>query len=65
MSTPTPLILFCPVCTAQHLDVGEWATRLHRTHLCLDCGHLWRPSEDYTVGVETLPSASLETSADV
>lgn len=62
--TPIPMVLFCPVCKAQHLDQLEadgtdWAKRLHRKHLCKNtpngpdtgCGHIWKPSEDYTVGV--------------
>ena len=41
----------------QHLDLDEWRTKLHRTHLCVDgpmgkgCGHTWKPSVFNTVGV--------------
>jgi hypothetical protein len=50
-----PMILNCPTCGLQHIDEGEWATtRLHRTHLCLGCGFLWRPSDRSTVGVRAL-----------
>lgn len=48
---PVPLRLLCPACGHQHVDVDEWAARLHRTHLCDQCGHEWAPSQDYTVGV--------------
>jgi predicted RNA-binding Zn-ribbon protein involved in translation (DUF1610 family) len=41
----------CPSCGAQHIDEGVWKTRLHKTHLCGRCGHLWRPFDFYTVGV--------------
>jgi hypothetical protein len=51
---PTPMELFCPKCEVQHIDSGEWATKLHRTHLCAGCGHLWRPSEHPTVGVTSV-----------
>ncbi len=45
------LQLNCPACGEQHIDRGEWATRLHKTHLCEKCGHLWRPFAFATVGV--------------
>ena len=48
---PIALRLFCPECGFQHIDEGEWATRPHRTHLCLNCGIEWRVSPDFTVGV--------------
>lgn len=53
--TPIPTVLFCPACGKQHVDEGEWATRPHRRHLCVDdragrgCGHLWEP-EQLSVG---------------
>lgn len=34
--------LACPACCFAHHDEGEWATRVHRTHLCLRCGYKWR-----------------------
>src|SRR5579863_1572865 len=45
--------LHCPSCGARHIDEGEWETRLHKTHLCLnpDCNRQWRPFEYPTVGV--------------
>lgn len=33
--------LFCPKCGVRHVDAGEWATKVHRTHLCLACDHRW------------------------
>lgn len=55
--TPKKMVLHCPACALQHIDRNEWATtRIHRTHLCEGCGHLWRPSEEPTVGVEEEPS---------
>lgn len=33
-----PLALNCPSCGARHVDEGEWESRPHRTHLCLECG---------------------------
>ncbi len=52
--------LSCPECLKPHIDEGEWATRPHKTHLCVDdakgkgCGHKWKPSGHATVGVETV-----------
>lgn len=53
---PLRLVITCPACGKQHVDEGEWATRLHRTHQCQDhgCLHEWRPSTLYTVGVASL-----------
>lgn len=60
---PFRLVMSCPSCGKLHVDRGEWATRLHKTHLCVDdphsapekgCGTRWRPSEHPTVGVATL-----------
>jgi hypothetical protein len=54
---PEPLTLRCPACNRRHLDVGEWRTRPHRTHRCVDgpdgigCSNEWRPFAYPTVGV--------------
>jgi hypothetical protein len=57
--TPIDMELFCPECGKQHLDVGEFTTRVHRKHLCENtpegprtgCGHLWVPFQEPTRGV--------------
>lgn len=57
---PVDLVLHCPACGKQHLDIGEFQTRVHRKHLCENtpdgpgtgCGHLWVPCEYATRGVE-------------
>ena len=54
METPIPMILHCPECGEQHIDTDEWEVILHKTHLCLHCGHLWRPMEVPTVGVKSI-----------
>lgn len=53
---PIPMILPCPKCGKKHVDEGEWATKLHRTHLCAFCRLAFRPAHVSTVGVERLPS---------
>lgn len=60
----TPLILLCPECEVSHIDRAEWAERPHKTHLCENCGHEWRPFEVPTVGVAEriglpVPSAAI------
>lgn len=52
-----PIVICCPECGRQHVDEGEWVTRLHRTHLCSDpaCGTKFRPALVHTVGVLQLP----------
>lgn len=56
-NTIIPCEIRCPneKCYKIHVDVGEWATKPHRTHLCEACGKEWRPSERYTVGVPWEP----------
>jgi hypothetical protein len=52
---PVPLVLHCPECRARHIDEGDNATRIHRTHACQACGLLWAPAVVPTVGVRFLP----------
>jgi hypothetical protein len=52
---PIPLLLWCPLCHARHLDEGEFATKPHRDHSCQNCGLTWRPALVPTVGVAFLP----------
>ena len=44
VTDPIPAIIHCPYCHTRHYDVGEWETRPHHKHLCLnpDCGKLFR-----------------------
>lgn len=53
--TPIPMLLHCPLCSARHVDEGEFATKAHHTHACQQCGHVWRPAIIDTVGVQFLP----------
>ena len=62
-TTPFRLLMSCPSCGKLHVDRGEWATKLHKTHLCVNdpssspeqgCGSKWKVSEYPTVGVATL-----------
>ena len=62
-----PMVLYCPRCGKQHLDVLEdgvdWSKRQHKKHLCKNtpsgpntgCGFLWKPKETPTVGVTSIP----------
>lgn len=50
-----PMRLFCPICDAQHIDEGEFATKEHHSHACQSCGAVWRPAIVATVGVQFLP----------
>jgi rubredoxin len=52
---PVPMLLHCPLCSARHIDEGEFATKSHHTHACQECGHVWRPAVVATVGVQFLP----------
>lgn len=56
LQQPVPMVFNCPDCGGQHIDRGIWATtRIHRSHLCEHCGHVWKPFDYATVGVESLP----------
>ncbi len=63
-SRAIPLIIFCPMCHARHVDKGKFATHLHHTHTCQNpmCGFTWRPAKEYTVGVQFLPGFQDEVS---
>ncbi len=50
-----PMLLWCPECGDRHVDRGAFATRIHHTHACQSCGHVWRPAKVATVGVQFLP----------
>ena len=52
---PIPMLLWCPFCRLRHIDKGEFATKVHHTHACQGCGHVWRPAVLPTVGVQYLP----------
>lgn len=52
---PTPMLLWCPECGERHIDVGDFATKVHHTHACQSCGMVWRPAVGPTVGVQWLP----------
>ncbi len=41
MTPPTPAILHCPHCGAQHVEKGKWATFDHKKHLCYACGRFF------------------------
>ncbi len=55
------MLLHCPMCGARHIDAGEFATKVHHTHACQSCGHVWRPAIVATVGVQFLPGFKNES----
>lgn len=46
-----PLVLLCTACYRQHIDEGDLSVDPHTDHVCLYCGHEWRPRKHATVGV--------------
>jgi hypothetical protein len=50
-----PMLLWCPSCGERHIDVGEFASKVHHTHACQGCGMVWRPAVVPTFGVQYLP----------
>lgn len=59
-TAPIPMVLHCPYCHAQHTDKPEpekgWDNPSHASHLCHNCGAIWRPASVDTVGVESVPA---------
>lgn len=63
---PIPMILHCPACGLQHIDGIDlrdpaWKNPVHRSHKCRKihggCGHIWRPADVPTTGVQTIETA--------
>ncbi len=64
MTSPINMILHCPNCGLQHIDEPSddayegnpptWTNPPHRSHLCHGCGHIWRPADVPTNGVECI-----------
>ncbi len=66
---PIDMVLFCPACGLQHIDAPEWEddphdieqgqiqswkNEPHRSHLCHGCGHIWRPADVPTNGIQSV-----------
>ena len=61
---PIPMLLWCPECGERHIDEGRFATKVHHTHACQECGNVWRPAVVPTVGVRFLPGFKNEEPTD-
>lgn len=52
---PVDMLLFCPNCGLQHIDQPNhtigWKNPPHRSHLCHQCGWIWRPADVATNGI--------------
>lgn len=47
----------CNLAPSHHLDALEknlWKNPPHRSHLCQSCGHIWRPADVATNGVQEI-----------
>jgi hypothetical protein len=57
-AAPIPMILYCPICGAQHVDAPEpennWSNPPHKSHKCHCCESIWRPADVCTVGVDRI-----------
>lgn len=65
---PIDMVLHCPKCGMQHIDRRNtpedgadwndpeiaWLNPPHRSHLCHGCGHIWRPADVPTNGVQAV-----------
>ncbi len=53
------MVLHYPSCGVQHIDApdertADWKNPDHRSHLCHGCGHIWRPADVPTNGVQVV-----------
>jgi hypothetical protein len=57
-TAPIDVVLHCPRCGLLHVDAPEpasgWTNPPHKSHLCHDCGLVWRPADVPTNGVEAV-----------
>ena len=67
-AAPIDMVLHCPKCHTQHIDapdadneqtvqplgVERWTNPPHRSHLCHQCGTIWRPADVCTNGVASI-----------
>lgn len=56
---PIDMVLHCPACGTQHVDAPDertpgWVNEPHRSHLCHNCWHIWRPADVPTNGVAAI-----------
>jgi hypothetical protein len=59
VAEPIAMLLYCPQCGQQHVDepderTPDWTNPPHRSHLCHDCGCIWRPADVPTSGVAAI-----------
>ena len=53
-SAPTPNMPHRMEQVGTYTGQGEWKNPPHRSHLCHDCGHIWRPADVPTNGVKAV-----------
>lgn len=41
-------------------DCGRWANPPHKSHLCHNCGHIWRPADVPTTGVAEITTSGIK-----
>ena len=58
---PIPMLIWCPMCHARHIDEGEFAHKSHTAHSCQSCGLTFRLAIVPTVGVQFLPGFKNKT----
>lgn len=59
MRGPINMLLWCPQCHSQHVDEPDsrtegWSNPPHRSHLCHNCGTIWRPADISTNGIAAI-----------
>lgn len=70
---PIDMVLHCPACGLQHIDapdpmgetegfIGAWTNPPHLSHLCHGCGHIWRPADVPTNGVQSVKTKGKDDS---
>lgn len=69
LEKPIDTVLHCPKCDLQHIDEADdegmvlgalargdqpWRNPPHKSHLCAECGTIWRPADVCTNGVPSV-----------
>lgn len=58
-AAPLDMVIRCPHCGTQHIDKAEpesgWDNPPHTSHLCHNCGAIWRDASVPTNGVASVP----------
>lgn len=70
LEVPIDMLLFCPKCGEQHVDAPDdltldWTNPPHKSHLCHECGHVWRPCDKPTNGAAEIKTSGAKDGSPI